>query len=196
MVQQSLFIVETEQQRADDVLAAEFVGGVAEAADHAIGAAKLLDLLHAIAVAGLIRHVGSFRDYPVAAAAGICQPIFCRRIACRCWRKPKRRIGFELGARKHLQRGPPFAKRLRRKCFALRGRQQIEREIQRRCFHRQLFYPARGRVNPLQQIVERERLAVRHDDFAIEHERGYIQLERSFGQFGKVTREVFARFRA
>src|SRR5581483_3611611 len=54
MVQQALVIVEPKQQRANHLPAVDLVGRVAEAADDTIGAAESLDLLHALAVAGLI----------------------------------------------------------------------------------------------------------------------------------------------
>src|SRR6185437_7733560 len=51
MVQQPLVVIESKQKGADHFPALQLVRGVAEAADHAIGAAEFLDLLHAVAVA-------------------------------------------------------------------------------------------------------------------------------------------------
>src|ERR1041385_973338 len=69
MMQQPPIIVQTEQQRADHLLARKLVGRVAKAANDAIGAAKFLDLLHAVAVAGLIRQVETLGDHAAGAAA-------------------------------------------------------------------------------------------------------------------------------
>src|SRR3954470_24338122 len=55
MVQQPLVVIAAEQQRAYPLFAVvAFIGSVAEAADDAVGAAEVLDLLHALAIAGLI----------------------------------------------------------------------------------------------------------------------------------------------
>src|SRR5262249_44543453 len=58
MMQQALLVVEAEQQRADDILS--FI--VPEATDHAVGAAVVLDFLHAGAVARAIFDIAPFRD--------------------------------------------------------------------------------------------------------------------------------------
>lgn len=62
MVQQPFVVIEPKQQGADHFPAIQFVRGVAEAADHAIGAAEFLDLLHAVAVARLIGQVEPLGD--------------------------------------------------------------------------------------------------------------------------------------
>src|SRR3954469_24755270 len=59
MVQRSVVIKQAEQQRADGLLSVQFVCGIAKPADHAIGAAEFLDLLHALAIAGLIGQVNA-----------------------------------------------------------------------------------------------------------------------------------------
>src|SRR6185503_16596007 len=53
MIEQSRIVVEAEQQRADDALALV----IAEAADHAVRAAEILDLLHAVPIAALVGDV-------------------------------------------------------------------------------------------------------------------------------------------
>src|SRR4029077_16363923 len=58
VMQQPVLIVEAKQQRADK--GAAFV--VAKAADHAVGAAVVLDLLHAAAVARAVRKIAPFGD--------------------------------------------------------------------------------------------------------------------------------------
>src|SRR3954471_6641962 len=58
VIELAAVVVEAEQQRADHGLA--FV--VAEATDHAVGAAVILDLLHAVAVARAVRHIASLGD--------------------------------------------------------------------------------------------------------------------------------------
>ena len=89
MVQQPFVVIEAEQQRADYLPAVDLVGRIAEAADHAIGAAEFLDLLHAVAVAGLIGQVDPLGDHAVTAAAGLCQPLFGECVTRRCRRQPK-----------------------------------------------------------------------------------------------------------
>jgi len=88
------------------------------------------------------------------------------------------------------------AERLRREPFMSCGIEKIEGEIQRRRFLRQSPDPGCGGMNPLQQFVERKRLAVRHDDFAVEQELARRQFQRGVDQFWKVARQVFARLRA
>src|ERR1700722_7513900 len=80
VVEQAAAIVEAKQQRADDVCALV----VAEAADHAVGAAVVLDLLHAGAIARAIIEVALLGDHAVKRGAGAAQPFlrfgeFCSR---------------------------------------------------------------------------------------------------------------------
>src|ERR1700704_1464524 len=72
MGEQGRPVIEPEQQRAHDLLA--FV--VAEAADPAVGAAIILDLLHAAAVAGRIGDVAALGDDAVERRADPLEPAF------------------------------------------------------------------------------------------------------------------------
>src|SRR6476661_3949544 len=74
MVQQSALVVETEQQRADDLP----LRRVAKAADHALGGALVLHLLHPVAVAALVRQVEPLRDDAVESTADGAEPLLHR----------------------------------------------------------------------------------------------------------------------
>src|SRR6201995_1826617 len=91
MVQQSLVIVEAEQQRADHLPPVDLVARVAEPAYHAIGAAQFLDLLHAVAIAGLIGQVDALGDHAVTAPARLRQPFLRKGVAWRRSRQAKAR---------------------------------------------------------------------------------------------------------
>ncbi len=47
-------------------------------------------------------------------------------------------------------------------------------------------------MNPLQQVVERKRLAARHHDLAVEQKLGGLQFKGGLDQFGKIAGQVFA----
>src|SRR4051812_33854830 len=111
-MQQACVVVEAEQQRAHDVLSVEFVRSVAKPADDAVGAAKILDLLHAVAIAGLVWQIETLGDDAVKTAAGLREPFFRRGIACRCRRESKGGLRSELYACKGFQRRSPLAEGL------------------------------------------------------------------------------------
>ena len=168
MVEQALIVVEPEQQRADDWLALV----VAEAADHAVGAAVVLDLLHAGAVAGLIRQVAPLGDDAVERRADLLEPFLG--------------IGESRGRRRQPDRSCAREDILLRECFqplaplaraAASGQrsspsvgQQIEHDQQRR----RLLARASSRGSPPDEsaaAARRTRSAcLGHDDLAIEHE--------------------------
>src|SRR5262245_6483747 len=89
MVKETFAVVEPEQQRADNRLA--FV--VAEAADYAVGAAIVLDLLHAAAVARPVFRVASLGDNAVKRGAHALEPALGGCKLCR-----RRRQADALGA--------------------------------------------------------------------------------------------------
>ena len=74
MVQQAVVVVETKSNEPTTLRPATSFFSVAEAADHAVCASVLFNLLHAFPRAGLIRKVQTLRDYAVAASAGGGQP--------------------------------------------------------------------------------------------------------------------------
>ncbi len=47
-------------------------------------------------------------------------------------------------------------------------------------------------MNPLQQVVKRERLAARHHDLAVEQKFGGFQFKGGVDQFGEIAGKVFA----
>ena len=133
MMQQAIVIVEAEQQRSDDPLAVHFVGGVAEAADHTVRAAEILDLLHAVAVAGLIGQVDALCDDAVATAARSRQPF--------AWRSHKlvvagdsRNVGLDLNwaFAKASSAGRLWRSGCAARFLSFGGPQQVEGEIERR----------------------------------------------------------------
>jgi len=72
VVQQAVRVVEAEEQRADDL----GLRAVAEAANHAIRAAEVFDLLHAVALARAIVEVAPFGDDAIERRAGLGEPLF------------------------------------------------------------------------------------------------------------------------
>ena len=94
-----------------------------------------------------------------------------------------------------LEAGPPF----------LQGsasndpraeREQVEDEQQGGVLAREQRDPTRRRMNPLQEVVEREARALRNDDLAVENDpRGRKRRDR-LDDLGEVTAERLARLRA
>src|SRR5262249_32105755 len=72
-MQKTVIAIEAEQQRADDGLALV----VAEAADHTIRAAIVLDLLHSGTVARAVFQVAALGDDAVEHYANVFEPSFC-----------------------------------------------------------------------------------------------------------------------
>src|SRR4051812_38889634 len=96
VMQQPCIVVEAEQQRTDDFPPVQSVGRVAKPADDAVGAAKILDLLHAVAIAGLVWQVDAFGDPAVKTAARLAEPFFRNGETGRCRREPKGGLRLEL----------------------------------------------------------------------------------------------------
>jgi len=65
----SLVIIKPQEQRSHDLAACHGPLTIAEAADHTIGAAVTFDLLHAFAIARLVRQIETLRNDAVAATA-------------------------------------------------------------------------------------------------------------------------------
>src|SRR5262245_42400361 len=80
MMEQAAIVIQTKQQRADDRLSLR----ISKAADHAVGAAIILDLLHSAAVAGEVGHVAPLGDDAVKRRADALEPAPCgRELSCR-----------------------------------------------------------------------------------------------------------------
>lgn len=101
---------------------------------------------------------------------------------------------LQIGLRKSLQRRPPFAEWPLGKLLLFGRREQIEGEIERRRFLRELLHAAYSWMNPLQQRVEGKALAERHDDLAVERETIGFQLQRGSDDLREIPREVLAGF--
>ncbi len=61
---------------------------------------------------------------------------------------------------------------------------------------RQPLHSALGRMDALEQVVERERPVVRNHDLAIDGELVGFHVEDGFDQFGKIARQRAARLRS
>src|SRR5262249_52503415 len=83
VVQQAGLVIEPEQERADDVLALV----VTEAADHAVGAAVVLDLLHGAPLARVVGEVAPLGDDAVKRRADALEPLPGFRQLRRCRRQ-------------------------------------------------------------------------------------------------------------
>ena len=192
MMQQALVVIEPEQQRADHRLA--FV--VAKAADHAVGAAVVLDLLHAVAFAGAVGQIAPLGDDAVERRADALEPALARRssLVVAGDRRNAACLASIFGER--FQPRAPLAAAAARS--ASRRRPPASRSNTIRSAgvsSASLLHAALRRMDALQQRVEGERAVVRHDDLAIEHE--FLRLQRASGvdQFGKIARQRLAGFR-
>ena len=74
MVQKSFIIIEAEQERADDPLSTLKPFPVSKTSDDAVGASMRLDLLHPLAVPGLIGKIKAFGDHSIRPAARLLEP--------------------------------------------------------------------------------------------------------------------------
>src|SRR5690348_6770266 len=99
MVEDAGIVVQAEQQGADDVLALV----VAKAANHAVGAAITLDLLHAGAIAGAIGKVAPLGDDAVERAAEAVEPFPGACKLCGCGRQPDRHAGSHIAVDESLE---------------------------------------------------------------------------------------------
>ena len=61
--------------------------------------------------------------------------------------------------------------------------------------HAQRYADLEPRMDALEEIVEREGAALRHDDLAVEHEAPGLEGGRGRDQFGKIARQRLAGFR-
>src|SRR5262245_9528845 len=190
MVQKAV-VVEPQQQRSDHGFS--FV--VAEAADHAVGAAVVLDLLHAGALARLVGQIAALGDDAVETRADAFQPAFRIAELRRRRRQPDALGAPAIPAEKAFQRGTPFLERATSQQRAIGIDQEIENDQQGRGFLGESLHAARRGMNSLQQRVEGECAVGRNDDFGVEDE--LLRLERADrrDQLRKISRHRPARFR-
>ena len=73
MMQKPFAVIKAEQKRT--YLFLSFV--VAETSDDAIGAAIVLDLLHAVTLAGTVCHVAALGDDSIQRVSNASQPFYC-----------------------------------------------------------------------------------------------------------------------
>ena len=162
MVEQAVIIVEPEQQRADLFL----LFGIAEAADDAVRGALLLDLDHR-PLARAIVVVEALGDHAVERAAAAFQPGESGI--------PVGGDGRQMHARHRvlceeaLQCLAPFRQRLIEQRLPAELEQIEQHQLGGR-FLRELAHPAFGRMQPQLQRVERQDVADRNDELAVEQE--------------------------
>ena len=172
MVEQALVIVEAEQERADFLL----LLGVAEAADHAIGGALLLDLDHR-PLARAIFEVHPLGDHAVErSAAAFSHPIAMSRSSVtgdRC--SPRRWFA--------LKNCSSAARRFDERLLGQRSCRQAQagRTASARpdVSGGELAHAALGRMKPHLERLERQRIADRDDQFAIEQEFAVLEARRA-----------------
>ncbi len=101
----------------------------------------------------------------------------------------------ELPVRELFERGSPLGERT----FdpgATRGvDEQIEHDVERRRLRRELPDAALGRMDALEQRVERDRGAGRHDELAVEHEATRVEGPEVLDHLGEVALQRLARLR-
>src|ERR1700710_2255515 len=111
-MQQTIGIVEAQQDRSGDLAASLCFFGVSKAADDAVGASVPFYLLHALAVASLVRQVKALGDHAVAASASGPKPK--RRIleGKAGWREPKKGASRKPAFGEVFQQRAPLRQRL------------------------------------------------------------------------------------
>src|SRR6185503_13019189 len=92
-MEQTIFIIEAEQQRSCDLAPFDQAFAVTKAADNAICTAISFYLLHPVAVSKLIRQIPPFGDDAVAAAS--------------CRFEPPPRVGHFCACRRQAEARPP-----------------------------------------------------------------------------------------
>jgi hypothetical protein len=166
VVEQPVAVVEPEEQRAHHARARR----EAEAADHAVGGAAALDLLHAGALPALIRQVEPLGHDAVEGAPGHVEPGAGLPRVRGGGREPDVVAAAEVPGREGLEEPPPLAERPRHERAARRVHQQVEDDEHRRPLSSEPLDPARGGMDALEQVVEGEAPVHRHHDLAVEHE--------------------------
>jgi len=164
MVELARVIVETEQQRADELAA----GRISESADDAIGAAQMFQLQHR-ALTRQIRRIELLGDDTVEGPARMRQPGFggfaIARVIGQTQRRRLANTGIEL-----LERVATLRQRLIEKNAGLLGIETIKKDEDRRRLGREFSYPAFGGMQPKLQRIEGQAIADRDRELAVEHE--------------------------
>ena len=139
-----------KQERADH----RFAFVVPEAANHAVGAAVVLDLLHAGAFTRAIVEIAALGDDAVEQGANVLEPALCFAQVGRGGRQPNARFTFDVSTSEALQLPAALAQRQMRQRAAIRISQEIKHDQQCGRFCRQLPHPALRRMDTLEQVVE------------------------------------------
>ena len=121
MMENTIVIVETEKQRADE----RAVGRIAKSADDTVGGAQALDLEPA-ALAHQVRLIETLGDDAVERAGGASKPCFGRGSLARIRRKAQRRRRLERGEER-LERDAALRERPIDQGLAAGSNQEIER---------------------------------------------------------------------
>src|SRR5690348_2136444 len=149
VIQLALIAIETEQQRPDLV---RLRARVPEAGHHAIGGAEPLDLLHRVAIAGVIRLVRPFGDHSIAAECRVlAHPAFRLRDIRRRWRQLHDAAGIGL-LHEGVQAHATLVERKTREVAASIVDEEIEHDEPGRRLSSELPDTALGRVDAHQQI--------------------------------------------
>ena len=105
------------------------------------------------------------------------------------------RVAAQILRSEFFQPRPPLAQRKIDERMTLVVREQVECDEQARRLFGELAHAARGRMNALEQRVEREGVAFRNHDLAVEHELLRLQLADRLGYFREIARQRLAGFR-
>src|ERR1700712_5610164 len=132
-MQQTIGIVEAQQHGSGDLLASLCFLEVSEAADDAVGASVPFYLLHALAVASLVRQVKTLGDHAVAASASGPKPKLRILEGKAGWRQSKKGVPRKPAFGEVFQQRAPL--RQRSGCDILLAiLQEVEGQVQRGCF--------------------------------------------------------------
>src|SRR5262245_19447708 len=131
VMQKAVIAIEPEQERADH----RFALVVAETADHAVGAAVVLDLLHSAALARAIVEITALGDDAVEHGADILKPTLGLAELGGGGGQSNSPLVSEISMREVLQLTASFAQREVNESIAAGISQQIEDDQQRRRFH-------------------------------------------------------------
>ena len=184
MVEQSGLVIESQQQRADQLAARP----VAKAAHHAVGGAQPLDLDHG-ALAFKVRGVQALGHHPFQPR--VVQPGLSHRSVLGAWRDRQPRV-VEDGD-KVLQRAPAFAQGFSPQVLARRRTQHVEQGQGRRRLPRQAHDARRRRMQAHLQGLEGKAPAGFDQQLAVEGEHLGANPAQRLDDLREVAPERLAR---
>src|SRR5258706_3274065 len=171
MIGLSPFVIQAEQYGADSLL---FLGCVAESAHNAIRRADALDLLHAIAIPGVIRLMSQLGNYTIKAKRGESgDPFLCLCVLTGRWRDAKSFFGGASSdelREEMVQCLLPLGERHIQKRFVGRIDQQIKTKISARRLAAEALDARLARMDALQQGIKIQMVIGFNHDLAIEDE--------------------------